>query len=56
MSYLFSDCIFLENINLEGINTANVEDMSYMFSNCRNIKSLDIKNFKTEKEYVYYYE
>ena len=41
MSYLFSRCKSLININLSNFNTQNVKDIRYMFTRCN---SLIIKN------------
>ena len=52
MSYMFSECSSLKELNLNNFNTNNVTDMSYMFAGCsddlkRKIKS-ENKNIKDE--------
>lgn len=47
MSYLFSNCINLENLSLAGFNTSNVTNMSGMFSGCESIQYLDVSSFNT---------
>ena len=49
MSYMFSDCAFLETIvDISKWNTYYVTDMSYLFSGCEHLKSLpDISKWKT---------
>lgn len=37
-------CILLEYVNLEGIDTSNVTNMSYMFSNCPNLTTIYVTN------------
>ena len=34
-------------IDVSGLNTSNVTDMSYMFTNCSSLTSLDVSNFDT---------
>ena len=36
-------------INLDNLNTENVEDMSEIFSNCKLLKKLDLSGFNTKK-------
>ena len=53
MSWMFSDCNKLSELNLSSFNTNNVTDMSWMFNNCYNlnkviINKLNIKKFKNE--------
>ena len=49
MSYMFSGCSNLTNLDLSNLDTGNVTDMSSMFSNCSALTSLDLSNFNTEK-------
>ena len=37
----------LQNLNISGLNTVNVRDMSYMFQGLRLIPSIDVSNFNT---------
>ena len=46
-SYLFSDFINLENIDLNYLDTSQVTDMSRMFYDLRLLTSLDVSNFDT---------
>ncbi len=49
MSYMFSDCWYLSNINnLSSFNTENVTNMSHMFYYCQGLASLDLSSFNTE--------
>ena len=48
MSYMFSGCFSLKNLNLFNFNTQNVKDMSYMFSGCSSLTNLDLSNFNTQ--------
>ena len=43
----FCECTNLQSINLTGLNTSNVTDMSYMFADCTALTSLDLSNFNT---------
>ena len=47
MSYMFSDCESLNNLNISKFDTKNVNNMSFMFSDCKILKFLKIKNFDT---------
>jgi surface protein len=40
ISYLFSNCYKLTNIDLSNLITENVQDMSFMFENCVNLETL----------------
>ena len=46
---MFDGCSNLTNLNISGIDTGNVTDMSYMFSGCKNLTVLDVSNFDTSK-------
>ena len=48
MSYMFSGCVSLKELNLSSFETANVTNMSNMFYKCRNLKKLDLLHFNTE--------
>lgn len=47
MSYLFSNCTTLEEINFQEINTSNVTNMSFMFNKCSSL--ITIPQFDTRK-------
>ena len=47
MSYMFSRCSSLKELNLNNFNTNNVTDMSYMFRGCSSLKELNLNNFNT---------
>ena len=59
MSYMFYECIYLNEINLSPININNVESFSKMFYNCSSLKKIDLPSFKTNKpinlSYMFYY-
>ena len=46
-SSLFKDLKKLKSIDLSGLDTTNVTDMSAMFQNCQNLESLDSSGFDT---------
>ena len=48
MSYMFSVCSSLTNINLCNFNTQNVTYMSGMFSGCSSLKNINLSNFNTQ--------
>lgn len=48
MSYMFSNCVELDTVNLSYLDTSNVTDMSYMFESTY-LLSLDLTNFDTSK-------
>ena len=43
----FYECVFLNNIDLGGLDTSNVTDMNSMFCNCESLTSLDVSGFDT---------
>ena len=45
MSFMFSDCSSLKELNLNNFNTENVKDMSGMLSRCLSLKELIFNNF-----------
>ena len=47
MKNMFYNCFNLESINLENINTENVEHMEYMFYGCSKLKNINLINFNT---------
>ena len=46
-SHIFSGLSALTTLNLWGLDTSNVTNMSYMFYDCRSLKSLDLSCIKT---------
>ena len=46
---LFKDCVNMEKINLAGLDTSEVVDMSGMFENCIKVKEMDLSTFDTVK-------
>ena len=48
MSYMFSGCSSLKELDLKNFNTENVTDMSYMFYGCSELKGINFgQNFNT---------
>ena len=47
MSYMFSGCSSLKELNLSNFNTNNVINMYGMFKGCSSLKELNISNFNT---------
>ena len=47
MSYMFTRCSELAELDVTHFNTANVTDMRYMFSDCSNLAELDVTHFNT---------
>ena len=47
MSYMFSNCLSLESLDLSSFNTAKVTNMERMFQNCSKLESLDLSSFNT---------
>ena len=47
MSWMFSGCSSLKELNLNNFNTNNVTDMSWMFYGCSSLKELNLINFNT---------
>ena len=45
MSYMFNECISLEELIFSKINTNNVKNMTSMFSGCILVKELDLSKF-----------
>ena len=48
LSYMFSGCNSLTNIDLSNFNTQNVIDMSAMFYECKSLTNIDLSNFNTQ--------
>jgi len=55
MSYMFSYCSSLKELNLSNFNTNNVKDMSHMFDGCKSLKILNLINFKIAHHTDIYY-
>ena len=49
MSYLFSECLNLESIDMSEFDTSKVVNMSGMFNHCAELTSLNVSNFDTSK-------
>jgi len=47
LSYLFYECLSLEEINLSSFNTNNVTNMSNMFNGCSSLKEINLSSFNT---------
>lgn len=45
----FYDCKSLRSIDLSGLDTSSVTDMSFMFSGCSKLSSLDLSSLDTSK-------
>ena len=50
MSYMFSGCSSIEEINLSNFNTNNVTNMCCMFYDCTSLKELNINYFNYNNE------
>ena len=48
MSFMFSGCNSLTNLNLSNFNTQNVTNMTSMFSGCTSLTNLNLSNFNTQ--------
>ena len=48
MSYMFSSCRSLNNLNLSDFDTKNVTNMYCMFSCCSSLNNLNLSNFDTK--------
>ena len=44
---MFSECSYLQSINLSSFNSVNVKDMSWMFSDCSSLQSIDLTSLNT---------
>ena len=44
----FSDLTFVTSMDLKGLDTSNVINMSQMFTDCEDLKALDLSGFNTE--------
>ena len=49
MSWMFSDCSGLTELNISSFDTSKVTDMHRMFYNCQSLTELDISSFDTSK-------
>ena len=49
ISFMFSECNSLTNIDLSNFNTQNVTDMYCMFDGCNSLTNIDLSNFNTQK-------
>jgi len=47
MSYMFSGCSSLTELDLSSLETGNVTNMHYMFSGCGSLAELDMSGFET---------
>ena len=47
MSYLFSGCSALSNLNVSNWNTSNVTTMACMFADCSELTELNVSNWRT---------
>ena len=45
---MFSECINLKAVNMEGLTIFEILQMEYMFYGCKNLERLNIKNINTE--------
>lgn len=45
MSSMFYNCSSLESLDLSGLNTSSVTDMSEIFSDCSNLTSLNLSGW-----------
>lgn len=52
MSYMFSNCKKLTNLDLRGFNTSKVTSFQLMFNDCTNLTSLDLSSFNTSKTLI----
>ena len=50
LSYMFSECENITNINLSNFQTKNVKDMTYMFSGCNKLSNIDLSNLAFNEE------
>ena len=46
---MFSECYYLENIDLSSFNTENVTNIQGMFSYCGALKNLNLSSFHIKK-------
>jgi len=44
MSYMFTWCQYLTDLNLSNFNTSKVTNMRNMFQNCKRLTNLNLKN------------
>ena len=59
MSFMFSRCESLTELDLSGFDTGNVTDMSRMFDGCSSLTELDVSGFDTgnvtDMSWMFYY-
>ena len=48
MNSIFSGCLNLNEINLDGINTNNLLDMAYTFEKCNNLMNINLSPIKAD--------
>ena len=48
MSWMFSGCTSLKDLDVSGFYTANVTDMSGMFERCSSLTDIDVSGFTTD--------
>ncbi len=49
MSFMFSGCENLKDIDISGFNTSKVTNMENMFAGCKSLEELDLSNFDTSQ-------
>ena len=47
--YMFYGCTSLTSVDLSGLDTSNVTDMSYMFRDCTSLTSIDLSGLDTSR-------
>ena len=47
VAFMFWDCTYLTNVDLDGLDIGNVTSMSYMFYNCTRLTSVDVSDLDT---------
>ena len=45
----FADCESLKSVNLSGLDTSRIADMSHMFASCTSLESVDLSGWDTSK-------
>jgi surface protein len=45
MAWMFRGCESLQNVDMTGVSTRYVKDMSFMFHECESLKKLDLSSF-----------
>ena len=49
MTYMFSNCSKLQNLDVSSWNTSQVQTMEFMFIECMELKELDLSGWKTSQ-------